>query len=69
MARTAPRCPQPDKHFRTEVNKGSINMRFWTRHLNDEYQQGYRLMHVFEQDGNTVQVYEHHWHDHGFDTV
>jgi hypothetical protein len=69
MPRTAPRCPRPDEHYRTEVNKDSINMRAWSRHLNDQYQRGYRLAHVFEQDGNTVQVYEHHWHDDGFDSV
>lgn len=49
-------------HYVTEVNKGSINMRTWQTHLNDMHTRGYRLGHVFEQDGNTVQVFEHHWH-------
>jgi hypothetical protein len=46
----------------TEVNKGSINMRSWQAHLNDMHRRGYRLAHVFEQDGNTVQVFEHYIH-------
>lgn len=49
-------------HYVTEVNKGSINMRSWQAHLNDMHTRGYRLAQVFEQDGNTVQVFEHHWH-------
>lgn len=49
-------------HYMTEVNKGSINMRNWQAHLNDMHRRGYRLAHVFEQDGNTVQVFEHSWH-------
>lgn len=53
-------CPNPRAHYLTEVNKGSIRMQTWASHLNDLYQQGYRLAHTFEQDGNTVQVYEHH---------
>lgn len=49
-------------HFVTEVNKGSINMAAWQRHLNDMYAKGYRLVQVLEQDKNTIQVFEHHWH-------
>ena len=49
-------------HYVTEVNKGSINMRTWQAHLNDMYRKGYRLVHSFEQDGNTIQVFEHHIH-------
>lgn len=49
-------------HYVTEVNKGSIRMQTWQAHLNDMHKRGYRLAHVFEQDKNTVQVYEHHWH-------
>ena len=63
---TTPHCIQPAQHYLTEVNKGSIRMQTWQRHLNDMYARGYRLAHVFEQDGNTVQVYEHHWHPDGF---
>lgn len=53
-------CPDPGKHYLTEVNKGSIRMQTWQAHLNDLFRQGYRLAHVLEQDGNTVQVFEHH---------
>jgi hypothetical protein len=52
----------PGDHYLTEVNRGSINMGRWQSHLNDMYRDGYRLAHVLEQDGNTVQVYEHHFH-------
>ena len=52
-------CPDSKNHYATEVNKGSLNMRSWQGHLNDMYGQGYRLAHVFEQDKNTVQVFEH----------
>lgn len=48
-------------HYVTEVNRGSINMGAWQQHLNDMHAKGYRLQHVFEQDKNTVQVFEHHW--------
>ena len=52
-------CPDPNSHYMTEVNKGSINMGRWQSHLNDMYGRAYRLAHVLEQDKNTVQVYEH----------
>ena len=55
-------CPRPADHYVTQVNKGSINMGRWQAHLNEMYGRGYRLAHVLEQDGNTVQVYEHHFH-------
>jgi hypothetical protein len=50
------------EHYVTEVNKGSIHMGTWKAHLNERYTSGYRLQQVFEQDGNTVTVFEHHWH-------
>ena len=52
-------CPNPNNHYVTEVNKASINMGRWQSSLNDMYGRGYRLAHVFEQDKNTVQVFEH----------
>lgn len=58
-----PFCPFPQSHYSTEVNKGSIRMQHWQGHLNDMYGRGYVLAHVFEQDGNTVQVFVHHFHD------
>lgn len=63
---TVPNCPDPANHYVTEVNKGSINMRAWQGHLNDRYARGWRLHQVFEQDGNTVQVFVHHWHPDGY---
>jgi hypothetical protein len=50
--------PQFAAHYLTVVNKGSINMRSWAADLNQMWSRGYRLAHVFEQDGNTVQVFE-----------
>lgn len=52
----------PGSHYVTEVNKGSINMGQWQRHLNDMYAKGYRLVQVLEQDKNTIQVFEHYYH-------
>jgi hypothetical protein len=50
------------QHYITEVNKGSIHMSSWQARLNQMYASGYRLAHVFEQDGNTVSVFEHAYH-------
>lgn len=52
----------PGSHYVTRVNKGSIRMQTFESDLNGMYATGYRLAHVFEQDGNTVQVYEHSFH-------
>jgi putative hemolysin len=52
-------CPDPATHYATVVNKGSLNVTIWAGALNNQYAKGYRLAHVFEQDGNTVQVFEH----------
>ncbi len=52
-------CPDPRSHYVTEVNKGSINATVWAGSLNVRYQNGYRLAHVYEIGGNTVQVFEH----------
>lgn len=46
-------------HYETQVNKGSIRMQSFESLLNSRYAKGYRLAHVFEQDGNTVMVFEH----------
>lgn len=52
-------CPDPRSHYKTEVNKGSINMTMFGAGLNVQYAKGYRLAHVYSIDGNTVQVFEH----------
>ena len=44
--------------YMTDVNKGSINMQSWSNKLNKLGAQGWRLAHVFEQDKNTVMVFE-----------
>jgi hypothetical protein len=44
--------------YHAEVNEGSVNMRFLTGRLNEMGQQGWRLHSIFEQDKNTVMVFE-----------
>jgi hypothetical protein len=48
----------PGFAYATEVNKGSVNMRWLTNHLNEMAQQGWLLHTIFEQDKNTVIVFE-----------
>ena len=48
----------PGLAYTTEVNKGSVNMRWLTGHLNEMAQQGWRLHTIFEQDRNTVIIFE-----------
>jgi hypothetical protein len=48
----------PDGHYFTEVNKGSINMSTLSDKLNRRYAEGWRLHSIFEQNGNTVTVFE-----------
>lgn len=45
-------------HYNAEVNEGSINMALFTRKLNSQWEEGWRLAHIFEQAGNTVIVWE-----------
>ena len=45
-------------HYEAEVNKGSLNMGAFTARLNQRYETGWKLAHAFEQDGNTVFVWE-----------
>jgi hypothetical protein len=44
--------------YTAEVNKGSVNMRSLTDHLNDMGRQNWRLHSIFEQDKNTVMVFK-----------
>ena len=48
----------PGFAYTTKVNKGSVNMRRLTNHLNEMAQQGWRLHTILEQDKNTVIVFE-----------
>lgn len=52
-------CDIPGDHYLTQVNKGSIRMQSFAGLLNEQHAKGYRLAHAFEQDGNTVMVFEH----------
>ncbi len=44
--------------YETSVNKGSINMRSFEATLNDRAKAGWRLHTAFEQDGNTILIFE-----------
>jgi hypothetical protein len=44
--------------YDTEVNKKSINMRVFAAMLNQRAESGWRLHTAFEQDGNTVCIFE-----------
>jgi hypothetical protein len=44
--------------YYTEVNKGSINMRSFAGDLNKKGADGWRLAHVYAQDGNTITIFE-----------
>lgn len=44
--------------YDTEVNKKGLNMRVFAGMLNDRAKNGWRLHTAFEQDGNTVCIFE-----------
>ena len=44
--------------YSAEVNRDSINMSWLTGHLNNMRKKGWRLHTMFEQEGNTVIVFE-----------
>ena len=44
--------------YDTQVNKKSLNMSEFTLVLNDRARAGWRLHTAFEQDGNTVCIFE-----------
>ena len=46
------------EHYEAEVNKCSLNMQAFTSKLNHRWKTGWRLSHSFEQDRNTVFVWE-----------
>ncbi len=45
-------------HYHVEVNKRGLSVRALTTALNQRWENGWRLAHVFEQRGNTVLVFE-----------
>ena len=47
-----------DQHYDVEVNKGSLNVAALTVNLSRRWNDGWRLDQVFEQNGNTVLIFE-----------
>ncbi|MGB8380670.1 MAG: hypothetical protein WCG47_05365 [Dermatophilaceae bacterium] len=45
------------EHYDIEVNEGSVNMRRFAAMANESHANGYRMAHVFMQDGNTIVVW------------
>lgn len=45
-------------HYEIEVNEGSVNMKKFTSAANDRHSNGYRMAHVYSQEGNTIVVWE-----------
>jgi hypothetical protein len=45
-------------HYQMEVNKGSIRMQTFESIANQRIANGYRIGHIFEQDGNAIVVWE-----------
>lgn len=56
-------CPDPQNHYTTKINKGDIDVHTGLKiSLNAMYDDGYRLSHIYSHDGDTIQVFEHHFH-------
>jgi hypothetical protein len=49
---------EPGDHYDAKVNKKSLNMAMFTRVMNQRWRHGWKLSNAFEQDGNTVMVWE-----------
>lgn len=50
---------RPDgQHYEIEVNEGSVNMKRFAEMANERHGNGYRMAHVFMQEGNTIVVWE-----------
>ena len=45
-------------HYDVSVNKDDLNARSFANELNDRHEDGWKLAKVFEQNGNTVVVWE-----------
>jgi hypothetical protein len=45
-------------HYEIEVNEGSVNMKKFSSAANERHANGYRMAHVFMQEGNTIVVWE-----------
>ena len=46
------------EHYDIEVNEGSVNMKRFAEMANERNANGYRMAHVFMQEGNTIVVWE-----------
>lgn len=44
--------------YEIEVNEGSVNMKKFSSAANERHANGYRMAHVFSQEGNTIVVWE-----------
>lgn len=47
-----------EKHYEITVNERDLSVRSYSDECNDRWGDGWRLAHVFEQNGNTVSVWE-----------
>lgn len=50
--------PSRGPRYEAVVNKKSINMGVLTQQLNQRWEHGWRLAHVYEQAGNSVLIFE-----------
>lgn len=46
-------------HYVTRVDRGKLDVERHTDFLNRAYDKGYKLHSIFEQNGNTVMVFEY----------
>lgn len=46
------------QYYDIEVNEGSVNMKKFSDVANQRHANGYRMAHVFMQEGNTIVVWE-----------
>lgn len=46
------------EHYDASVNKGDLNMRAFADEMNDRWEKGWKVAHVFEKGENTVVVWE-----------
>ena len=45
-------------HYDMEVNKGSIRAQSFSKDANKRWVDGWKIAHMFEQDGNTIIIWE-----------
>ncbi|HVE75936.1 MAG TPA: hypothetical protein VND22_04110 [Actinomycetota bacterium] len=47
-----------EKHYEAEVNEKDINMRNLTDEMNDRWKDGWRFLHAWVHNNNTIIVWE-----------